>query len=586
MGSSVSLLTTVGARLAAGQEMDTSVRDVGSLLKFYRKNKYPLLAPGFWCNGNGFTHTPDFVAARQSHAAVLRSLRAGYVAVRDRWAERGIPCIMIKSADRFLPFPYTSDNLDILIHPEHEAAAREVLLDLGYLELKNLDEPQKFLFRKFHGGETVSDIHLHSRVGWGVGFMNDQSIWARSIVSESDGMVRVPSPEDTVLITLAHAFYENKCLSLADLAKVRNSCHRALDWDYLKSVATQAGWFDGLCFSLSLCHYLEQSVFTRGLLPDNIVQAARAGLRQSPVASRYFDRLVRRGGVKLPFSVSFWFSKYLFYRKILRDGRLPLWERLYEVVRVTLRGFRLKGNIRPQGPFLVAFSGLDGAGKTRHAETLQKALDACGLRTRYYWSRCGTTGLTRLFSRLVSKARGPRQETGEKTGAEGRPSRLENPAVRLAWTFLTVLDAVIANVIHVRLPMATRGTIMICDRYIADAAAEIESSLVKASWLQRRLIDLMFALTVKPDVSVLLDVPENVSADRRQSDPESDYLTRLHRIYQELAERRGMVKKDNRTGFEDVADSIVRMVAPRYYEVYPTPLNGLFLSNPGQINRR
>ena len=37
---------------------------------------------------------------------------------------------------------------------------------------------------------------------------------------------------------------------------------------------------------------------------------------------------------------------------------------------------------------------------------------------------------------------------------------------------------------------------------------------------------------------------------------------------------------------EDVADSIVRMVAPRYYEVYPTPLNGLFLSNPGQINRR
>ena len=133
---------------------------------------------------------------------------------------------------------------------------------------------------------------------------------------------------------------------------------------------------------------------------------------------------------------------------------------------------------------------------------------------------------------------------------------------------------------------ATRGTIMICDRYIADAAAEIESSLVKASWLQRRLIDLMFALTVKPDVSVLLDVPENVSADRRQSDPESDYLTRLHRIYQELAERRGMVKKDNRTGFEDVADSIVRMVAPRYYEVYPTPLNGLFLSNPGQINRR
>ena len=102
-----------------------------------------------------------------------------FVTIATAWSSRGVEWICFKSSGIDPAFPYTSDNFDILVAPESRAAAREELLAQGYVELRNIEEPQKWLFRLFVGGESVSAIHLHTRVGWGQGFMIEPEIWRR-----------------------------------------------------------------------------------------------------------------------------------------------------------------------------------------------------------------------------------------------------------------------------------------------------------------------------------------------------------------------------------------------------------------------
>jgi thymidylate kinase len=587
MEKRISSLTAFGARIVAGSPLpDSPIPDSQALVSFYKKNKYPLLAFKSGGNGHAFLHSPEFSAARESNAAALKSLRSEYLLVRNLWAEHNIPCITLKSGGSFLPFPYTSDNLDILIHREDEAAARAILVQLGYLELKNLEEPQKFLFRKFHAGETVSDIHLHTRIGWGVGFMDEDRLWQKAVVSPDDDAVIIPSPDDTVLITLAHSLYENKCLRLADLIKVSACFQGDFNWEYIKDTAARAGWLDGLSFSLALCVYLEIVILKKTTIPQHVILDCLARISRSSVLSRYYLSLKDRTSVALPFTVSFLFSKLLFYRKIMQDPRFSLSKKLYETYRTTVRGIRLKAHIRPQSAYLVSFSGLDGSGKTQHARILQSCLNACGLKTEYNWSRCGTFGLTQFFSRLAAAISRRKPEAQDsRRGAEGRSARLRNPLSRFIWTYLAAIDIMIWNLWHVRLPLL-RGRIVLCDRYVYDAAAEMESSLAKINKLNRLAINLMLASAPKPDIAYFLDVPESVSTQRKDASTDIDYLKQLRREYLQLADRYHLRTKETAREFDITADEIVREVAMPYFNQYPTFLNGLFLSNPSQINRQ
>src|SRR5947207_4246796 len=212
--------------------------DPSDLARWFKRNKYPLLAVA----SPAPVRLRDDVAFRRELAAEhewYQTSRREYVLVRDAWRAQGIECLMIKSAGNRPSFPHTSDNLDILVRPEQGHAARAVLRQLGYVELRNIEEPQKFLFRKFHRGRCVSAIHVHERVAWFVGFMDEAALWARMRPADDDPLVNIPSPEDAVLINVAHACYENKVLRLNEVARVRHALRSAgqrFDWAYLERV--------------------------------------------------------------------------------------------------------------------------------------------------------------------------------------------------------------------------------------------------------------------------------------------------------------------------------------------------------------
>ena len=170
----------------------------------------------------------------------LAGLRAEYKQVKETLASAGIQDVLIKSVGLAPSFPYKSDNLDVLYKPQDIEQVKAILRDLGYVELKNVEEPYKYLFRKFHAGRSVSAIHVHAHVGWMVSFLDEETLWRRCQVSLDDALVTVPAADDALLITLAHYFYEDKRVALLDVLKFVHCMRRGVDWDEVYRIARRS----------------------------------------------------------------------------------------------------------------------------------------------------------------------------------------------------------------------------------------------------------------------------------------------------------------------------------------------------------
>jgi thymidylate kinase len=581
-------VTPVGrfvAALADGGEGRGRV-DPAAVVKWCVRNKYPLLAfadrAPAWLR-----ESPPFRDALLAERASYELQRDEYVLVRDAWLARGIPCVMIKSAGNAPSFPHTSDNIDILVPPAQGEAARDTLREMGYVELRHIEEPQKYLFRRFRAGQSVSAIHVHEQVGWLVGFMDEGALWSRRVISADDAAVTIPSPEDAVLINLAHACYENKLLRFNDILRIRHALKARgaeFDWAYIERVAASRGWRDGIAFMLLVYDHLEPIYFGDALLPD----AMRRRFEQIAFADRYTEQRVGElralSELELPLDLSYKYCKWLYYRKILGDPQMSRFRRWADVATTLRHGVRLKSGIRPQPGMAIAISGPDGAGKTTHAQALVETLRFCGIKTTYVWNRGGSTGLLKLVSRLRQRGQAASAAPAREDGVTRRQRQLRHPATRLAWSWLVALDQVGTYLWRVHLP-ARLGRVVVADRYAYDTAVEMDATLPHDDRWSRLAIRAMLRITPRPQAAFVLAVPQAVAEQRRRdeiwgAEPEIE-----RERYRALAEAHRLRVMPNDGSFADCNDALFRAIMADYMVDFGTPLNGLFGCNPDQKNR-
>ena len=562
--------------------------DAAAVVALLRRNKYPLLSLDPATLPEGLAGAPAFQRALAEERAFWASQREEYLQVREAWAQRGIPCLFIKTACIPPSFPYTSDNLDILVHREQGEEAKAVLRELGYLELRNVEERCKFLFRKFRDGRSVSAVHLHYWVGWNINFFEEEALWEGARVAPDDPAVLAPSPEDALLINLAHAFYENKRFTLHDLEKVRVNWERhELEWEALAEVPRRRGWHDGLLLGLLLTAHLEEALTGATEVPEGWRRRWDEELRRYPHAHRYLRRLLERP-VTMPFRVGFLFSKLLYYQKIWRDTHDSLPAKAATTARTLVWGFKLKSGIRPNRGMLVAFSGLDGSGKTLQAQALARVLKTCDIAHSSYWSRVGCSPFTRLVSRVVqrrsTRGKGPAPDWG---GPRENLSRWPG-FVQAAWAWLMVLDLAVRYTLRVRLPLwrgrLGLGKVVVCDRYALDAAAEVLARASGGGWAVRLAVAFLRVASPRPTQAYLLDVPEPVAQARHALPISTQRLAEYRRWYLSLGPAFGARVEDGQRGAGELGDETAARVVREFQARYPTWLNGLLLSNPRQLN--
>lgn len=575
---------TTRGRVDFGQPVDWS-----AVLKVLIKNRVPLNSLK---NDPVFKTCPlassvDFQKAEHAETLIGTSLRDEYGELRQALLQKGIQSILLKSSGLAPSFPYTSDNLDTLVQSENINLSRQVLNALGYVELRNIEEPQKWLFRKFTAGESISAIHLHGVVGWGVPFLDDSALWKRARASEDDPWVMIPSPEDAFLITIAHAFYENKSFKLLDIARIRHCLHRGnLDFTNMESIARKRGWEDGLAFCLLLYSQLEVALYDETLIPKVVLAWAQSILSANTWLSQWLEKSLKRDEAHFPFKLSFFFGKTLYYRKTLNDSQRKLMTRWYDVVSTFVWGVKHKLHISGQRGMIISLSGIDGAGKTVHSQSLVNAFETSEIKAHVYWSRFGSSAQKNDVRRHGAAKRHP---SDIATSLARRRQRLHNPLVRSGWLVFNLIGFIMRCNLHLRFPHWLGG-VVVCDRYVYDAMVEIQSSLPSDSRWLTTAEWLLAHLCPRPGVAWLLDAPAEVSvgrqADEKGGTAACEELSKQRSKFKSLASTYGLRVLPTSSGLDETASQVVRETLLKYYEDYGTWVNALLLSNPDQRNPR
>lgn len=526
-----------------------------------------------------------FQMAASAEKLSADSLRREYGELRRALLRKDIQSVLFKSSGLPPSFPYTSDNLDTLVYAGHAGQGRETLNALGYVELRNIEEPQKWLFRKFVGGKSVSAVHLHGVVGWGVPFLDDAVLMERVRPSEDDPWVIVPHPEDALLVTIAHAFYENKSFKLLDIARIRHCLHQEiLDYANVQRIARERGWEDGLAFCLLLYHELEVALYDEGRLPEPVLAWARSVISADPWLARWMEKTLNRNQGHFPFRVSFTLSKILYYKKILRDSRRNMATRIYDFIATFVWGIKHKLQIRGQRGMIVSLSGIDGSGKTVHSRALQEAFEIAEVKARIYWSRFGSSAQNNGADHKQMSENHP---SDIAASLARRRQRLQHPLVRAGWLGLNLLASIMRFTVHVRFPRWFGGVI-ICDRYIYDAMVEINASMPGGSRWPATAERLLALVCPRPDAAWLLDVSPHLCVVRQAHEKGGaatcEELSKQRTMFHSLATTYGLRVLKTDRGLEESSSQVVHETLTKYYEDYGTWVNALLLSNPSQRN--
>lgn len=188
-------------------------------------------------------------------------------------------------------------------------------------------------------------------------------------------------------------------------------------------------------------------------------------------------------------------------------------------LKTELTGYEMPGK-------LIAFSGIDGAGKTTQINLLMEELKAHGRQAIHFWSR---GGYTRSFLIIKKAIRGIFGRRLPPPGlSSDRDKAFRKPAISIAWMALAMCDLILVYGIYFRI-MMLMGRIVVADRYVQDTCIDFRLNFPDVSFEGWLLWRLLCHVSPTPDVGFLLLIPieESMRRSARKNEPFPDSAEKL-----------------------------------------------------------
>lgn len=172
---------------------------------------------------------------------------------------------------------------------------------------------------------------------------------------------------------------------------------------------------------------------------------------------------------------------------------------------------RIRPNKKPSGS-LIAFSGIDGAGKSTQIRLLSTSLDKRQLTSTVLWLRGGyTPGM--LAAKAFLRRLGGRKILPTAGESLKRNSVLRNYFVRKLWLHVAVVELLWIMCVKLRYRVWC-GETVICDRYVWDSMIDFQLNFPQEEIAHWWLFRLLSQYSLRPNVAILMLIPPEVSIER------------------------------------------------------------------------
>ena len=212
--------------------------------------------------------------------------------------------------------------------------------------------------------------------------------------------------------------------------------------------------------------------------------------------------------------------------------RLPLWRRL------------ARHRPRRHRRFVVAVSGVDGAGKSTLVSGLQEQLSHAQVPTHVLWARPGLSMGPHLSSLARGAKRLLRQDPtpGVRAVAAGDGPALRSRTGLVGWVW--VMTVTCAYLVQVRTAHRRTRGVVLYDRHLQDALTTLDFAYAGVRLGAARA--LVRWLLPRADITLFLDVPADLAVARKPDDPFGSHAvqTQLSRYSASRAEARDLLVLD------------------------------------------
>ena len=413
--------------------------------------------------------------------------------IKRQFTDQGICYVFIKSPGYF---PLFSDNLDIIINPAHATKTKKILEDNSYFELFKWSEPFKAYYRKYAGTREVLSVHLHEKVAWdGKIFLDHENCFDDKQEMKNLPGFYMPGAENSFLITLSHALFENKYILLGDYQKliyIKNNFN--LNINRINEIVEQYYWSEGFSYIIKTIVGFEKSLNINNGISNLFSTKQR----------------LNKAEKCLPITIGKVKSRVMFIKSMLADSKISIIKRILWTFGMVSLAIKRKLRITIQSyfkfrqtSFIISFSGQDNSGKTTLIHSINKIFKECDFDYVNIWSRIGSSSsflqvLTKTFNRIKGEYNLSEVEDYDRRNRRFNYLR-KNKLLKCLWLFFSIFDYTIrmnSLIFYYKI----RGKVIFLDRYYFDAIEEIEH--VSKKTILKKIISWM--IIFKPDISFYL----------------------------------------------------------------------------------
>ena len=183
---------------------------------------------------------------------------------------------------------------------------------------------------------------------------------------------------------------------------------------------------------------------------------------------------------------------------------------------------------------LICFIGIDGAGKTTIARRLNENLKEEGVNSQYLYGRVipiVSRFLMWVGRKILLKRRKEDIFLNYDDYNTQKKEIFKNKFISKIYEWSILFDQVIQIDFKI-IPRLVVGKVVICDRYVFDTV--VTDIAVDLNYSNNDIIDLidkLFHIIPKPDITFLIDIPEEIAYHRKNDIPHLSYLSERRKLY-------------------------------------------------------